>query len=471
MTRWLPRSLWLLAWSFWAWLGWGLYRELPRSPAPVVRTLSLKAFGFDRGEEQLLGFIANGPLLATFEDVSSVPRENPFRERRREFKLRVRDPDHDIIVREAVVAAFDRERSPLFAAQNGIILASPSSDRRTNDTERGALDLRTGSWTAFNLDRWSFVEFHPTRAWALFTQSHSVTYDPQAALVVDLRTGRTLFEWHGGRADGSETMLSSSPRFLAHDDSLWLPIAKGGDILTAPTFRVEIRSIHNRGKAPRVFHGLRAEYPSVTSESGRLAWRCPVGDPPPLDVFDARSGAVVLAHPSSKSRRQTAKVDVFDPEVRISPDGRGVLCDGTLWDVDSGRPLWTRGAHEVENVDRTGGRGLRGAFWVAEVWDGLLGDLAKAQNTRALRDLATGRVLLREWVPETDTFFRAPERVIGEKAGLMVDDLGDVRSWPPPANWGLNTFFQTILSLPLILTWLALRWRHKRRLRMASALP
>jgi hypothetical protein len=30
MRRWLPRSLWLLAWSFWAWLGFGLYRELPR---------------------------------------------------------------------------------------------------------------------------------------------------------------------------------------------------------------------------------------------------------------------------------------------------------------------------------------------------------------------------------------------------------------------------------------------------------
>ena len=31
MRRWLPRSLWLLAWSFWAWLGWGLARELPRN--------------------------------------------------------------------------------------------------------------------------------------------------------------------------------------------------------------------------------------------------------------------------------------------------------------------------------------------------------------------------------------------------------------------------------------------------------
>src|SRR4051794_23075083 len=36
MRRWLPRALWLLAWSFWAWLGWGLYRELPRSLTPFA---------------------------------------------------------------------------------------------------------------------------------------------------------------------------------------------------------------------------------------------------------------------------------------------------------------------------------------------------------------------------------------------------------------------------------------------------
>src|SRR5262245_10823400 len=30
MRRWLCRGLWLLAWSFWVWLGVGLYRELPR---------------------------------------------------------------------------------------------------------------------------------------------------------------------------------------------------------------------------------------------------------------------------------------------------------------------------------------------------------------------------------------------------------------------------------------------------------
>jgi hypothetical protein len=42
MKRWLPRSLWLLAWSFWVWLGWGLYRELPRDLGPAVCQIPLE---------------------------------------------------------------------------------------------------------------------------------------------------------------------------------------------------------------------------------------------------------------------------------------------------------------------------------------------------------------------------------------------------------------------------------------------
>ena len=32
----LTRFLWLAAWSSWLWLGFGLYRELPRETGPVV---------------------------------------------------------------------------------------------------------------------------------------------------------------------------------------------------------------------------------------------------------------------------------------------------------------------------------------------------------------------------------------------------------------------------------------------------
>jgi hypothetical protein len=36
--RWLKRSLWISAWGVWAWLGVGLYRQLPREPGPAACT-------------------------------------------------------------------------------------------------------------------------------------------------------------------------------------------------------------------------------------------------------------------------------------------------------------------------------------------------------------------------------------------------------------------------------------------------
>jgi hypothetical protein len=38
--RWLKRFFWLFAWGAWAWLGFGLYRELPRSLGSLVSTSS-----------------------------------------------------------------------------------------------------------------------------------------------------------------------------------------------------------------------------------------------------------------------------------------------------------------------------------------------------------------------------------------------------------------------------------------------
>src|SRR3954470_7591683 len=59
MRRWLPRFLWLLAWSGWAWLGVGLWRELPRDLGPVVCRLPLG------NGEQVVGFFKSRPVVVT----------------------------------------------------------------------------------------------------------------------------------------------------------------------------------------------------------------------------------------------------------------------------------------------------------------------------------------------------------------------------------------------------------------------
>ena len=54
----LKRLLWLAAWSVWLWLGFGLYRELPRDLGPVVCKLQLTGgqslVGFDDRREEVI---------------------------------------------------------------------------------------------------------------------------------------------------------------------------------------------------------------------------------------------------------------------------------------------------------------------------------------------------------------------------------------------------------------------------------
>src|SRR5262245_2431773 len=61
MKRWLPRSLWLAAWSFWLWLGFGLHRELPRQVGEAARQFEKLP------EEWIAGFLDEGNSIVTFE--------------------------------------------------------------------------------------------------------------------------------------------------------------------------------------------------------------------------------------------------------------------------------------------------------------------------------------------------------------------------------------------------------------------
>ena len=85
-----------------------------------------------------------------------------------------------------------------------------------------------------------------------------------------------------------------------------------------------------------------------------------------------------------------------------------------------------------------------------------------ALRTDALRDLNTGALISR-YRPD------APDRTFTNSTGTMLVVGSYVRELPPRVNWPLLALCQAILALPLVLTWLALRWRRKRRLRLAGA--
>jgi hypothetical protein len=90
--KWLKRGLWLIAWSVWIWLSFGLYRELPRQTGALVCRLSLgqneRIVGFLGDEKQVVGacfpdwrpidFFVFNIAAGTKEPLTSVDRERHF---------------------------------------------------------------------------------------------------------------------------------------------------------------------------------------------------------------------------------------------------------------------------------------------------------------------------------------------------------------------------------------------------------
>jgi hypothetical protein len=132
MTRWLPRSFWLLAWSFWVWLGFGLYLELPRGLGPPVAAV---------------------PALDVAPEAGFLADTNRFALVRRHGAL------------GGVVETYDAESGALLAATpapgmgdllwpdcflggRGVLLAKalPNEDGTESAPGLHVLDLRAGRW-------------------------------------------------------------------------------------------------------------------------------------------------------------------------------------------------------------------------------------------------------------------------------------------------------------------------------------
>jgi len=78
-------------------------------------------------------------------------------------------------------------------------------------------------------------------------------------------------------------------------------------------------------------------------------------------------------------------------------------------------------------------------------------------QTFRVKNADTGRIAFREWQKVWSRF-----RFQSEDDVFVASEDGEVRRYPAP-NWPLLALCQTLLALPLILLWLALRWRSKRK--------
>jgi hypothetical protein len=235
------------------------------------------------------------------------------------------------------------------------------------------------------------------------------------------------------------------PQFVG--DFIALPIAD--EIAVHRTsLRTEIRAILSGEVVATIpIFGRRL----VWTADGKFAWDYDDGSITRFEVYDAATGRRLLAD-------ETADPETYDGvyySPTISKDGRFALspATGTAFDIETGERRWRTGNHErlLFIADP-------GLFEVVEDWRvGLGGWEWPIVTTFAFRSQEDGSLFCRTW--------RSASGPTNEDRSLIWSDQS-VRQWLPRVNYFLLALCQTILALPLILLWAALRWRRKRRMRI-----
>lgn len=100
----------------------------------------------------------------------------------------------------------------------------------------------------------------------------------------------------------------------------------------------------------------------------------------------------------------------------------------------------------------------------SDSWNWVL-HLPEGWRTASIYDFDWSVAVAREWEIETKKlgFENADQTLLGDSDGLIYEY--------PKVNYPLLALCQTILALPLVLLWSGLRWRRKRRRRLARVSP
>jgi hypothetical protein len=458
LKRYVPRSLWLLAWSFWAWLGWGLYRELPRDLGPVVCQLPMG------DDETFLGWLAGEPTAVTIKEGQDWQPAviRTWDAMTGQLRYRFEGP-----VRVPGVVDF----APCL--RHGLIVCARRPDFPATQEQKTAsvLDLKSGRWLDLPCDLGG-CQFVPSEPLALFErhQGRSPTQvvdgakvarnpeeDDWRVLVVDLRDGRILLRVTN--AVGGQPPRDLRGAFFIDDDVVGIETSvlpdENGDS-SPDDDRVEIWRLDSPGRPPTVVKGVDSEIDLTVSRTGRMAWQQIATTPGHVDVFDLREGRMILRHPPPGERKTNpGGGSGYWPEPIIAADGRSVFIQmgGMLLDVDTGEVLWKNSDGGILSV-------LDGAEQVIvyESWQQEWLPFLPKLETYAVRDMSSLRLVWRTWASTAPPY----ESSNDARQWHLDDETKFVYRLDPRVNYPLLALCQTILALPLVLLWAILRWRRKR---------
>jgi len=425
--RWVRPGLWIAAWGVWVCCGFGLYRELPRDPGLPLATIP-KGWrgGFIDDTNRLIGGVKDGDADA----------------------IQITDAETGAVVSSTDGPSMD----DILARRGSLVFARSLGKKRAAEAGPGLflLDVATGQAKRLSCRRPSQASLHSVRSLLVYTDERTYP-DGQVFYVVDFETGaetavKTQFPNEPWPADA--TFLPNSDRVVVHtrtDRAHKRP----GERMWAELWRLDPPPVRER-----TFEGISFGMWPAFSSTGLVAFTESLRDAD-VDVFDLIQGRYVFSDPP-REQRTGAFPPIGAPPV-ISRDGRRLLAGApaVLWNLETKRALW-----RPDTFDQSGG-GSQQCFAVKEWWSNYWHKLApKLQyRTYALRSMEDGSLMFRT---SADVWGLATG--MNQQKTLAVDSVtGRVLRVPFPVNYPLLAISQTILALPLILLWLVLRWRRKRR--------
>ena len=439
--KWVKRGLWVGAWGAWAWLGFGLHRELPRDLGPVVCKLP---FGDDRWP---VGFIDGGDVLVTKSGtgVISIPAIGHAMDcwNARTGKrlggvksIRIDRWGHD---------------PPARAVRHGFVFGEGTGPKdAASRTE--VWNLSTGEGKPLPYPFTSMLDLHQTRPLAAITSDSNL--DRKARIgFLDLEANRIIGEWatDGGRSTANETIAAG---YFLDDADEFLVVLRRSNGQSHRLVRCSFNGSPHPGSIT-----LQGEYSAFSRpRGGRMSARNGFANSIDTTVFDVHSGERLWSATKRADGADFVWWSNLGAVPIISRNGRCILHDDGLIDVETCQPVWRpRELAERASLENEDGN----SFWVMENWKTLLSrfDFEEAFTTWALRDLNDGRLLVR--------LHNGPLE-LNQSRTLSATTSGTIYPWPASVNYPFFVLCQSILALPLILLWAMLRWRRKRRMRMTS---
>jgi len=430
--RWVRRGLWIAAWGVWAWCGFGLYRELPRNlgtprcQIPLPKSMAVPFF---------LGFVGDADHLALINYAND----------RRSSTVDVHETRTGARVRSTPGPRPGWYLS--HTAVDGFVFAGEAPAPAGPAPGLYVLSLAGGDWEKLSEHRPSLATFCLRKGWVAFLDGRTSDPGGSRAIVFDYRRRREEFrrpETPGRLPDGIIQLTEDGRRLL-------VPTVSGPD---GKERALEVWRIDGTPALERTFAGLFIGLIPFASHGSLIAF----SEKPPgrtLVVYDLDGGEYVLTEPPRAAGGLPQKEVQRPPDPVFGPEGQTVLGgDPTaLWNVQSHDALWRPQSGERPFA-------WDGQLFVPERWGEILNRWLPSgpYETTAIRSMTNGRLISRlnveaGYVP---TFWNASHAV-----GAAID--GRVHDSQVFVNWRLFALCQTLLALPLILLWLALRWHRKRR--------